>query len=296
MNWFLNVYRQIPAELLGPAGVFLATLFTAAVAFTGVVLTNRAAERRQRVELSAAEKRASVERDQTLRKTIYLETLNDLGVQLGKVFDLWNVNKTVSMSGDEISKSSGSVYRSYLVASPRTVQALIAANASIDSAAVEALPLRVRYAAFTASRQQMESMLERIQKERERLVSELNNGTADTERQSAIESRKKKLSEMEQSVLEHLLESLEHATRSAMDILMLGSKRRVTVEKRVFALIAAIRDELSLPAVGHETLGLLADAAEEALKVSSQSVANLKAMIPLLTDQAKASVARTRSS
>ena len=105
MSWILSIYRQIPPELLAPAGAFFAAFLTALVAFTGVVISNRAAERRQRVELDAAEKRASNERDHTLRQTIYLETLDNLGALIARVFDFWNVEHSISMYSDEASGS-----------------------------------------------------------------------------------------------------------------------------------------------------------------------------------------------
>ena len=133
----------------------------------------------------------------------------------------------------------------------------------------------------------------RVQKEREQLVEELSNESPNAERRSAIEARKQKLGEMEQSLLGTLIESLEYSAKAALDILMLGARRRNAIQKRVFALVVAIREELSLPAVGDDTLRMLEQASEEALKAAATSLDNLKAMIPSLVAQVKVSAAKT---
>ena len=271
---------------MGPIGAFVASCLTAVVAFTGIVLSNRAALRRQRIDLQSAAEVSKIERDQALRERIYLEMLNDIGIQLGTLFELWNVQKATPESNIDFSKATGSMYRTYLVASSKTTQALIGLNEAAVRASTKVLPLRVRYMAVVASRDRMENMLERIRQERERLDSELKTERPSDARRIEVDVRRQKLDQMEQTLLERLGDSVEHTTSSALNILMIGVRTRNGVERKVFELVAAIREELGLPVIGEETLRLLSAAAEDGLKATEEAMSDLRAAIPSLLQSA----------
>jgi hypothetical protein len=279
VTWLLDLYHQIPSGLLGPIGAFVASCLTAVVAFSGVALSNRAALRRQRIDLQSAAEMAKTERDQALRKTIYLDTLNDIGNQLGVLSDLWHIHSPNAISID-LWKAYGSMYRTYLVASPKTFDALIALNEAVLRASTEAIPLRSSFMLVTASRQHMENLLERIRGEHERLESELKTDRPDEVRRTEIEARKLHLVEMEKTALDGLIEQNAFMTSSSMSILMIGARTRNAVEEKVFPLIAAIREELALPAISEETFRLLTATAGRGLDVAEKAVSDLKAMIP----------------
>ena len=258
----------------------MASVLTAAVAFVGIVLSNRAALARQRIELAAAAEKASKERDRSLRESIYLDMLNEVGSQMAHLLDVWNVEKDSAELSFNVAKVSGSTYRTFLVASPSAVRALVELNEVTSQAYMKALPLRIRYASVVAGRRRFENMLERIRLERERLVAEIDSGKPDETREAEIELRKKEQAKMTESIGESLKKHLLDTASAAMKILVVGSKARQDVDDKVVQFAIVVREELGLPPLGDGALEAIRGANGRSQVALEKTIAELDRMFP----------------
>ncbi len=284
MNWLVEAYRQIPRDALAPLGALiaalLASLITGSIAIVGVLASNRGAERRQRVELRAAEERARLERDQDLRKTIYLDALNDVGSSMTRSMLAWNMVSEFDPPLSEVSKSAGSGYRVCLVAGAKTVRALVEVGHAVNQSIFEAAPFRAQYTAIRRRLKQLESAKAQLQGERARLRDEVARSTPDAERLAAVELRQGEIDRIEATIVQHVTTANEQLARGGMDLLKRGAKSRSAIDSKAMALLVAFREELSLPALGEDTFKMLAESAAKEVAAADKFLDDTKALIP----------------
>ena len=282
MDSIVQAYQQLPKELLPPLGGLAAAILGSLAAFTGVIISNRAAERRQRVELQAAEQRARVEREESLKRSLYLETLDSIGAVMGRLPELWNVNKELGKWADGMTFSQSPTYRTYLVASPRTVAALMAVNEAIGTAGLDVMPILIRHGAIVAIEKQFQTALEALNDEDRRLDQEASGSDTAPDRRSAIEQRRAEIKQLSAATLGRLTRASESNLTLGLDILKLGAKVRTGIARLIATLIVEIRAELHLQD-GSELVNLVADAERRSIAKLDEAISKMQALIPSLT-------------
>jgi hypothetical protein len=234
MPWLLETYKQVPHELVAPLSAILAAAFTGIVAFVGVLLGNRAAARRQLAENKATEARARLERDQSLRRAVYLETLKELAGTQQLISIAWNFNRTQEV----VPEARSTTYQARLIAGPKTLRALAAVDDATTTALDGLAALRLHHGALASSQKKFESFLDRITTETRMLLDEQENQHLEDARRTAINARLTKLRRMRDEVIEYLQKLVEQSVVQTAEIAKLGNNRQHTLEEPMLELLS----------------------------------------------------------
>jgi hypothetical protein len=278
MLWLLETYRQVPPELIAPLSAILAATFTGIVAFVGVLLGNRAAAQRQRTENKAAEARARIERDQSLRRTVYLETLKELAGTLQVISIAWNFNRASDLDPE----ARSTTYQARLIAGPKTQRALAAVDDATTSALDGLVVLRLRHGALATSQKQFESFLDRITTETRMLLDEQKNQHLEADRSTAIDVRLTELRRMRDKIIDHLQKLTEQSVVQTAEIAKLGNNRQHAIEKPILELINCMREELELVPIEVSVMEIIKSSSDRARAAVDAALSDVQRILPAL--------------
>lgn len=276
MDWLLNIYRQVPHELWVPLAAILAAVFTAAVAFTGVVLTNRSAQKRHLSDLEHDEKSRQLERKSELRKLVYFEALGDLGMISATLSNIWDVDKPLSIEQGMLSKAYGSSFRLFAIAEMETIRALAAASQIAGEIAIKTIPIRIAHEKLKAVQQRVQSFFDRAVEHRDRVVAQLaNDATIGTDKRKELEEERDRLNGLVEKSGKGLLDVMRSLANNKIEILLLGAELKTKFDRELQAVILAIRVELQFPldaAQFSKVMGSSSDQTLQLMRTASESL------------------------
>jgi uncharacterized DUF497 family protein len=290
MDWLINIYRQVPHELWVPLTAILAAVFTATVAFTGVVLTNRSAQKRHLSDLEHDEKSRQLERKSELRKLVYLEALADLGTISATLSSLWDFDKPLSFEQGMLSKAYGSSFRLFAIAEMETIRALAAASQIAGEIAIRTIPMRVAYEKRKALQQQVQSYFNRAVEHRDRVVAQLaNDATIGPEKRKELEEERDRLNGLVEKSGKELLAVFRSFANNKIEILLLGAELKTKFDRELQAVILAIRAELQFPLDAAEFSTVMTSSSDQELQLMRTASDSLRAQLDDLFDEQKVS-------
>lgn len=240
---------KIPRELWTPLGVVAAGAFTAIVAFIGVMLQNRSAERRHRRELDHYAEQQRLEREAELRKITYLEAATDLARYRTVLRETANPRIPLESLALQLKELQGSSSKLYLIAGPEIVRALSEANRVATEIAAELAPVRFHYEIYKASSEGVQKIIIDANSEIDSIDQQLQSKEMPGESRKELELRRETLRSRIISIGEKRLDRLNSEFKLVTDMLLLGHKKGVRYDQAFWKVIVAIRKELGFPIV-----------------------------------------------
>lgn len=166
-------YALANPQLLAAVVASVFALIVGTLTFTGVMLTNRAATNRTRMELAHAAEQARLERLMSARQEAYLEAAEALAATQTKTADLANLDPTQATASHLLSDLQGAITKLVLLSEEETAMAAREALGQYAKALLEALPLWAAQGGPRGSLQTLSRFYASTQAEMERIMSSL---------------------------------------------------------------------------------------------------------------------------
>lgn len=249
MNAFLDLFRSIPKELWTPLGTLAAGIFTAAIAFTAVLIQNAAAGRRHRRELEHDARQRELEGASELRKIVYLEVLDSLAQTSALFTDLWNLNVPESDIQTALSqKLKAASNRLYAVAGMETIRAMDEVSRAALETVRAVFPIRLSYAAVKNSDERVTRFFERAVKRRDELLDALaEDKELTTEKRTTLEAERERMQGIVDRSCARLIEVHGQRVSSLLDVQLLGQDKAKDLQRALWRVTLSLRRELGFP-------------------------------------------------
>ena len=218
----LSSLQSIPKELWTPIGTLLAGVFTAVVAFVAVAMQNRSAERRHKQQLEHDSNERSIERLATLRRTVYLDSVEALMARAAAYMDLWGFDLDWKAFKKKIQKSDGPIARVYVLADLSTIKALQEASTTAMAVMPHALSVQLAFMKVKETRDVMMEFQERLVKKRSALTEKLQNNLLDDGERKNLEKEKENLSQSLKDLTEDIVDGLKRDMEFSAKALLRG--------------------------------------------------------------------------
>ena len=127
LNWLIEILNSIPSTFWGIA-------FGSFISLSGVVVSNRASDRRQDRQLKHDRDQKNRERELSLRKEIYLTAAEGIAVGINSLVKFANLDITFEEITTEYSAKSPAIYKIQVIAKESTAEAIINVTAELSAA------------------------------------------------------------------------------------------------------------------------------------------------------------------
>jgi hypothetical protein len=248
MYWLLqeamDLMKAVPATFWG---VVIGSFFT----LSGVILSNRASERRMRAQFEHDRDLRARERDLNLRKEIYLAAAEALNAGLEAVGRLGNIDVPLDKAVEVYADKAPAIAKVHVIAREETFIAVGQLSVALNQAILQLTTKRIPLTLLQGRIASMSQLLDGFQKESAHALELMRNynieGTVDLRRFEAIEGQFKfEQNRINETVNERFLVQKELMSKQLVYIEeSLGLAGAVTA--LIAPVVIAVRRELELP-------------------------------------------------
>jgi hypothetical protein len=274
------------SELLALIGKIPATfwgvVFGAFFSLGGVILTNRANDRRLRAQLSHERELRKKDREMSLRKDIYLAAAEAISTGITAIGQFVNMEIPNDKLTEAYVEKSPSIAKVHVIAGEETIKALAPLLSELGAAYLQLLAKRIPLALQKNQITILERQMENFGKERDRMVELMKQLTLDGVFEPGPWENIQKIYEFEKSRVDETVKQHSALTADLFEKQSAYATECIAETTRLNQLVVpalvAARRELELPISEHTYLQFFEQGsrtAEEHLREFLQSVQKL---------------------